>query len=437
MFSPAHQDPPIPLIPSDTRRHSPVQRRSDPAPALIPVRTPAVPFPVRSDASRLAVSPSDSIPVPDPQPGGELSGNRSGARPADRPIGRTPRRSSADLRIERLQGWHLPLLDDAAFLPLQALLQRTLLLAVPRRLVSSLVRRGSLASLVLLAHCRDRHGLPRILGLIVATPTNRRGSCWEVEHLRLALSVHEHPSGPGAAAIASGLLREAIQQTPGAASWIATTSSLDIARLATLREQGFQPQRTDSLWRWQARGATPPADLPPDLQLVPLQRRSAPLLWHLEQAVCSAPLRQVLDRRIEDLLDRSDGHGWLLVDRERNVAVAAARRIGDHPGGGHQVEMSVHPGWTHLHGPCTELLLRRLAPAGDQLWLHCESGDQSRRDWLRQIGAEEHGDVVLMARSLWRRQELHPPLAAASRLGAVLERLQPRGRTVPTPLVQR
>ena len=40
--------------------------------------------------------------------------------------------------MEPLQGWHLPLLDDPAFLPLQPLLQRTLLLAVPERLITAL-----------------------------------------------------------------------------------------------------------------------------------------------------------------------------------------------------------------------------------------------------------------------------------------------------------
>jgi hypothetical protein len=145
----------------------------------------------------------------------------------------------------------------------------------------------------------------------------------------------------------------------------------------------------------------------------------------------------VLDRRVEDLLDRRGGHGWLLIDADRKEAVAAARWVEDHPAGGYQVELSVHPGWTHLLGAPTELLLRRLAPSGDQIWLHSEVGDGPRQAWLTQLGAEEHGDVVLMARSVWRRQEGQGALGAARRLGAVLEQLQPRRRPVPTPVGQR
>lgn len=351
-----------------------------------------------------------------------------------------PRSSEPPCIVERLQGWHLPHLDDPAFLPLHPLLQRNLLLSVPRGLASALGRRQSMGSLVLVAREKGPGSKPTILGLIVARPLNRRGSCWEVQHLRLALAAAELPSSPARGHTASSLLREAIQQAPGAVSWIASASSLDHTRLALLRENGFQPQRTERLWRWSIGDAAALASLPAPLQLRPLHRRNAPLLWHLEQATCPAPLRQVLDRRIEDLLERSGGHGWLLIDPDRNEAVAGARWIADHPGGGHQVELSVHPGWNHLLGSATEVLLRRLAPKGDQLWLLSDTDDGARQQWLAQLGAEEHGDVVLMARSLWRRQDAPAVRGAAQRISAVLEqlqpRLQPRRRSVPTPLVR-
>ncbi|MEB3321607.1 MAG: hypothetical protein VKI81_02170, partial [Synechococcaceae cyanobacterium] len=338
--------------------------------------------------------------------------------------------------VEPLQGWHLPLLDDPAFLPLQPLLQRALLLALPERLVSALVQRPPLVPQVLVALGAAAGGGSRALGLIVSRRLNRSGTCWQVEHLRIALAVADDPHAPQRRELAGGLLREAIGRVRGAASWIATASSLDHARLATLREQGFQPQRTDRVWRWGPgdRECPAPADT---LQLRPLNRRTAPLLWHLEQAATPAHLRQLLDRRIEDLLDHSDGRGWMLVDPTRNEAVAGARRCTGHPAGGDRVEFSVHPGWGRLLGPPTELLLHRLADGGGVLWLTSEVGNDDRRRWLESLGAESHGEEVLMARSVWRRQEWQPAEQAARRIGAVLERFQPRRRPLPTPAGQR
>jgi hypothetical protein len=339
--------------------------------------------------------------------------------------------------VEPLQGWHLPLLDDPAFLPLQPLLQRSLLLALPEQLLTAVTSRRPVAAQVLVA--LQRQGLTRqqALGLIVCRRLNRSGSCWQVQHLRLALAAGEGATAdgpaPSRAALAGDLLRQAIGRVKGAASWIATASSLDTSRLATLREQGFQPQRTDRLWRWQlpAAGAAP---VPPaDLQLRPLNRRTAPLLWHLEQATCPAHLRQLQDRRIEDLLDQSRGQGWMLVDGVRNEAVAGVRLLEEHPGGGQAVELSIHPGWGHLLGPAAESLLHRIGRGGGGLWLRCEVGDGDRQLWLQALGAEAHGEEVLMARSVWRRQEGQPARRAARRIEAVLEQLQPRRRPMPTP----
>ncbi len=329
-------------------------------------------------------------------------------------------------RIEPLAGWHLPLLSDPAFLPLQPLLQRAVLLGLPERLLQALLARPSLAPQVLVAF-----GGQAPLGLIVSRRLNRSGSCWQMQHLRLAPAACRQELG-------ATLLRAAIERARGAASWIAAASSLDNVRLALLREQGFQPLRTDRLWCWRpGNRLTSDGDEPPaGLKLVPLNRRSAALLWHLEQATCPAQLRQLLDRRIEDLLDQSHGRGWMLVDPSRDQAVAAVRWVGEHPGGGHDVELSVHPGWEQLVGGATELLLHqahRGLGADGPLWLRCEIGNGAQQRWLAGVGAEERGERVLMARSVWHRQQPQTSLRAARRIEAMLEQWQPRRRPLPTP----
>jgi hypothetical protein len=370
--------------------------------------------------------PSASPPAaPSPAPAGDGSPRAGAGHGHDE----TPA-----FRIEPLRGWHLPLLDDPAFLPLQPMLQRSLLLALPERLLTVFSPQRPMAARVLVALRDDPAGPPRVLGLIAGQRLNRTGSCWQVDHLQLARREFE----PSRHTIAAALLRESIHRVTGAASWIAAVDSGDLARLAVLREQGFQPLRTDRLWRWPGeKGGRPepaPPPVPSDLQLRPLNRRNASLLWHLEQATYPAHLRQLLDRRIEDLVDQSHGHGWMLVDPSRRVAVAGIRRVRDHGEGGLVAELSLDPGWTHLLGPATELLLRRLAERSNTLWLRSEVGDTDRERWLGRLGAQPQGEQVLMARSVWRRQEWHPARGPVGQLAAVLEQFQPRRRPVPSPL---
>jgi hypothetical protein len=358
----------------------------------------------------------------------DAAGSVAGSSPPPPPANPAP-----DWRIEPLQGWHLPLLDDPAFLPLQPLLQRSLLLALPDRLLTALQRRQPRSSQALVALSSASGGPARALGLIVCRRLNRSGSSWQVEHLRLPIAAPEGLA-PSRFTIATALLREAIQRSRSAASWFATASSLDSSRLALLREQGFQPQRTDQVWRWRPAATATPAPIPAGLQLVRLHRGSAPLLWHLEQAACPAQLRQLLDRRIEDLVDQSGNRGWMLVDGGRNEAVAAVRWLADRPDGGARVELSVHPLWQHLLGSACERLLQACSSGASDIWLTSEVGDDPRRDWLLALGAEPMHVDVLMARSVWRRQGAIRNGLSVSRLGAMLEQFQPRRRPVPTPL---
>ncbi|MCT0216645.1 hypothetical protein KQ298_09960, partial [Synechococcus sp. CS-1330] len=98
-------------------------------------------------------------------------------------------------RLETLAGWHLPLLTDPAFLPLQPVLQRAVLLGLPERLMQALLARPSLAPQVLVALSGQKP-----LGLIVCRRLNRSGTCWQMQHLRLAPSDARHE-------LASTLLR--------------------------------------------------------------------------------------------------------------------------------------------------------------------------------------------------------------------------------------
>jgi hypothetical protein len=337
------------------------------------------------------------------------------------------------LVIERLAGWHLPLLSDPAFVPLHPLLQRAAVLRLPAQALHwlRLPAAADLSPGVLVA----RRGTSP-LGLIVSRPVNRSGSCWRVQHLRLAAESHRRE-------LAGELLREAILQARGAASWIATASTVDLDRLAALREQGFQPLRTERLWRL-PETAEPDASAGEPVEAWsprPLNRRTARALWQLEQAACPGLLRQLLDRQPQDLLDQSRGRGWMLIDASRNQAVAAVRRLGEHAGGGHDLELTVHPGWERLIGPPLAGLLaqaRRALGHRQPLWLRSDINDQALERWLRQRGAEARGERVLMARSVWRRQELHAPAqGAARRLEAMLDQLRPRRRPLPTPLVRR
>ena len=333
------------------------------------------------------------------------------------------------LHVVPLRGWHLPLLQDPCFSDLLPLLQRAVLLQAPERLLNSLTARPPLAPDVLLAY-REPH---QPLGLLLSQRLNRSGSCWQLLQLRssaASLSAGE----AGRMAIEAALVREAIQRSRGAASWIATASTNDSDRLALLRQQGFQPLRRETLWRWEPAHATRNRELPADLQLRPLNRRNAAAMWQLEQAAMPAQLRQLLDRRIDDLLDQSEQPSLMLFDSNRQQAVAGARRLRPSSRDLPELELSVHPGWQHLLGEPLQLLLERSAGDAEQLLVRSDVLDQARSHWLQSLGMAPEGEEVVMARSVWRRHAPQQNPQMAQRLEAVWGRLHPGQRPIPTPL---
>ena len=291
--------------------------------------------------------------------------------------------------VERLQGWQLHLLQDPAFLPFIPQLQRAVLLGLPERLLGFVMPARPQEPVVYLAMLRLPSQPPHPLGLIMTRRLNRRGTCWEVDHLAVAQA--QGPLFPPVGEVVEALVREAIQSTSGVSSWIATSSVLDGQRQAFLRSQGFQQVRLDQLWQWNPHGEPP--SLPSGLQTQPLNRQTAPLLWHLEQSCCPAHLRQVFDRRIEDLLDQSGGSGWLLVDGGRNEAVAAIRHQTHHPEVGLVAELSVQPGREDLYGAPSTWLLHCLSRPGNPLVVRSDRDDHARRDWLESLGATLLGAV--------------------------------------------
>ncbi|WP_296446096.1 hypothetical protein [Vulcanococcus sp.] len=347
----------------------------------------------------------------------------SSAAPAQRPA------QAQCLHVVPLRGWHLPLLQDPCFVDLLPLLQRAVLLQGPDRLLNSLTARPPLVPDVLLAYREPQHPL----GLLLSQRLNRSGSCWQLLQLRsseASLAAGE----AGRMAIEAALIREAIQRSRGAASWIATAATTDSDRLALLRQQGFQPLRRETLWRWEPPSEPEQRALPSDLQLRPLNRRTAPAMWLLEQAALPAQLRQLLDRRVEDLLDQSEQPSLMLFDCTRQQAVAGARRLRPGNRGLPELELSVHPGWQHLQGGPLQLLLERSAAGADQLLVRSDVLDGERSSWLQSLGMAPEGEEVVMARSVWRRHAPQHSTQMAQRLESMLGRLQPGQRPIPTPL---
>ena len=302
------------------------------------------------------------------------------------------------------------------------------------------------APLLLGARC---HGASRWQGIAHALPHNRRGSCWLLHELSLLPSREPMPTE-----LPLQLVRAAIGAAPACSSWLTRVDCLDRQRLALFRQAGFQPILTQGIWEWRAAAAgVATADsaaglrCPQGYAFQPFQPADKPKVLALDSATTPVQLRRLQDRSGQDLWDETVA-GLLLEDCRRQQLAAAVRLVRQPPCIRQEppqvlcrVDVAVHPGHQHLYDGVTlkagllHLLnqqSRRWQPfAASGVGLRCNQGQTLRHQWLQDLGARHRGDELLMARSVWRRQDSHGQTLAAGRLKRILQRLGPRGQPVP------
>ena len=326
------------------------------------------------------------------------------------------------LKLQPLRIHHLALLQAANWQHLRPRLQQLLLHHWPQRFNNLLNRASSPPPLALVA----LHPNGGLAGLVVAEPWNRRGTCWRIDELLLEQELQSRID------TTSLLIREVIQRVPGALSWIARADSNDTPVLAALREQGFQTLLEQQVWSLSSPEQLQSCpQIPTQLKLEELNSTNSALLLQLELSATPSLLRQIQDLRREDQLDDARSGSLLLVDTQRHQAVAAARLLKRSSPLGSEVELSLHPAWAQLMGPPLAELLRQSCQTHWPVSLRCDVRNEAGMTWLENQGAAPQHQELVLARSLWRRQESPAMGALATRtLERLVGQLQP-GRPVP------
>ena len=279
----------------------------------------------------------------------------------------------------------------------------------------------------------------RLQAVVIALPCNQSSCCWKLQRLQICSRSTTLPRSE----LLEVLVRGAIGQAPQARSWFVRASLDDNVTLSALRGAGFQALLGQRIYRL---APAEPEDVMPQLgsgltwsQLKP---REGAALRVLENAASPIQLRQLLDRSVDDLLEETRS-GLVVLDEVRGQLAAALRWVQPGAGAPLRIDVTVHPGYHVLYSQGLSQLLHRLlrqrplplpgaGPIPERLQLRCCDGNKDREQWLLSLGASAVHDELLLARSIWRRQDRRP----TSRLGAeglarVLEQLAPRRTPIP------
>ena len=166
------------------------------------------------------------------------------------------------------------------------------------------------------------------------------------------------------------------------------------------------------------------------LRWAALNRRTAQLLWPIEQGGSHSHLRQITDRHWLDLLDRNGpGCGVLMAG---DAVLAGCIRLPD-AGEAGILELMRDLAWDPRLDQALPHVLNRILQCGRPRGLLTAFDDAPLSRILEAEGWTRGDEQLLLGRSMWRRQSPQRNLQLTRSLDQVLGRLRPQGTPLPTP----
>ncbi|WP_392351706.1 hypothetical protein [Parasynechococcus sp.] len=333
------------------------------------------------------------------------------------------------LRVETLKPQHLTKLDSRVasteLLGLQASLVGDWIAQLEQRFPDLLPSRSP--------RCLVALDDQQPVSAVIVRPYNRRGSCWSLDRPQ-PLNASSRFS---TASIERALLHQGLQLgSPHICSWVARCPAADGHAVSQLRELGFQPLRPYQLWTPPKTAATDAAksSLGSALHWEPINRRTARLLWPIEQCGSFSHLRQITDRHWLDLLDRGGpGCGVLMAG---DSVLAGLVRTQSSP---HQrfLELLRDVAWDDRLNAALPVVLHDVLQSARPDGLITSLDDPPLHAILEQQGWSQGEEQLLMGRNMWRRQSTARPIGLSRPIDEMLGRLRPPQTPVPTPSLGR
>ncbi len=275
-----------------------------------------------------------------------------------------------------------------------------------------------------------------ILAYLIIKPNNKRRSCLNISFPRfLASSVNFSPLE-----IQEILMQEAIEieSQKTYQTWLARSPSSSTDNIAIAREIGFQPIKL--IRRWKPNKAVdeikrPSCNLCTGLEIEPLRRSNAFLLWQLVQINESIQIRQSIDNQWTDLLSRSSKGSRLLIKHGSNTKNCIFGLINvETLDESITLKLVRNIAWDSSLNNAIPNILANTKNQIPNVVLETSNEDDQLNNLLNKEGWINYQDIILLCRGMWRRQITRRHINSTNSIDSMIERLQPKQQPqLPTP----
>ena len=304
----------------------------------------------------------------------------------------------SDLIIEPLKLKHLSMLkasEDAKYLGIfQILLCKKWFSSLESSLTNIIPTRNSKCFVAI-----ERNN---IISYILATPINRRGSCWSISEpyfIGESISYSRYN-------LLQNLLRKVLYESNiNTQSFLISINTNDIQNLSIIRQSGFQPLRIIKYWNKNKNFKYNKNEYKYNFIWERLNEENSQQIWRFEQARESINFRSIFDRQWYDIYEKRNILTGIIKTKDNNIIAGLIPSIC--PQYDNSLELIRGLAWDERLNQSIPQRINNIKLGKKKYYIESTSEDKKLNEILKDNNWEVKEERVLLGRSIWKRQNGH------------------------------
>ncbi len=238
-----------------------------------------------------------------------------------------------------------------------------------------------------------------IIAYILATPINRRGTCWSISEpyfIGESISYSRYN-------LLQNLLRKVLYESNiNTQSFLISINTNDNQNLSVIRQSGFQPLRIINYWKKKESIKYQKVETKDNYIWEKLTEENSQQIWRIEQARESINFRSIFDRQWQDIYEKRNILTGVIKSKENNVIAGLIPSIC--PKYEYTLELIRGLAWDERLNQSIPQRINNIKIGKNKCYIETTSEDKKLIEILSRSNWEITEERVLLGRSVWKRQ---------------------------------
>ncbi len=239
-----------------------------------------------------------------------------------------------------------------------------------------------------------------IIAYILASPINRRGSCWSISE---AYFIDNSISYSRYNLLQNLLKRVLYDSDINTQSFLISINTNDNQTLSVIRQSGFQPLRIIKYWKRKDDFEYKKNEYKDNFIWEKLNKENSQQIWRLEQARESINVRSIFDRQWHDIYEKRNALTGVIKSKENNIIAGLIPSIC--PQYDYSLELIRGLAWDERLSQSLPQRINSIKLDNKKYYIETTSEDSNLYELLNRSNWEIKEERVLLGRSIWKRQK--------------------------------